>query len=126
MADYVAYYRVSTTKQGQTRLGLDSQRDAVAAYVASTGGHLVAEHEEIESGASHSNRPVLAAALTECRKRRAVLLIAKLDRLARNVHFISGVMETGVDFIACDMPTASSFTSTRRSPRRSARLSRSG
>ena len=62
-------------------------------------GQLVAEFTEIESGRRHTNRPQLLAALTECRKRRAVLLIARLDRLARNVAFISALMENGTDFI---------------------------
>lgn len=103
MADFIAYYRVSTDRQGQSGLGLDAQRQAVAQYVGGAG-QLAAEFTEIESGKRHTNRPQLAAALQEARKRRAVLVIAKLDRLARNVHFISGLMETGVPFIAADAP----------------------
>ena len=105
---YVAYYRVSTQRQGQSGLGLDAQRQAVSRYV--NGGQLVAEFTEVESGKRSTNRPQLQAALEECKRRHAVLLIAKLDRLARNVHFISGLMEAGVEFIAADMPFANKLT----------------
>jgi DNA invertase Pin-like site-specific DNA recombinase len=108
MAKFIAYYRVSTDRQGASGLGLDAQRQAVAGFVGT--GRLVAEFTEIESGRRHTNRPQLLAALAECRKRRAVLLIARLDRLARNVAFISALMENGTDFIACDMPTATKLT----------------
>ena len=108
MVDFIAYYRVSTDRQGASGLGLDAQRQAVAVFVGT--GQLVAEFTEIESGRRHTNRPQLLAALAECRKRRAVLLIARLDRLARNVAFISALMENGTDFIACDMPTATRLT----------------
>ena len=70
----------------------------------------MAEFTEIESGRRHTNRPQLLAALEECRKRRATLLIARLDRLARNVAFIANLMESGADFIACDMPQANRLT----------------
>lgn len=89
-------------------MGLDAQRQAVSHHVGS--GQLVAEFTEIESGRRHTNRPQLLAALAECRKRRATLLIARLDRLARNVAFIANLMESGADFIACDMPTANRLT----------------
>jgi len=108
MTAYIAYYRVSTDRQRVSGLGLDAQRAAVAGFVGT--GQLVAEFIEIESGKKHTNRPQLLAALAECRKRRAVLLIARLDRLARNVAFISALMENGTDFIACDMPTATRLT----------------
>jgi DNA invertase Pin-like site-specific DNA recombinase len=108
MTDFVAYYRVSTDRQGASGLGLDAQRQAVARHVA--GDHLAAEFTEIESGRRDTNRPELHAALAECRKRRAVLLIARLDRLARNVAFIANLMESGVDFVAVDMPTANRLT----------------
>jgi DNA invertase Pin-like site-specific DNA recombinase len=108
VADFVAYYRVSTDRQGASGLGLDAQRQAVAHQV--NGGQLVAEFTEIESGRRHTNRPQLLAALEECRKRRATLLIARLDRLARNVAFIANLMESGADFIACDMPQANRLT----------------
>jgi len=106
--DFIAYYRVSTDRQGASGLGLDAQRQAVGLHVGT--GQLIAEYTEIESGRRHTNRPQLLAALAECRKRRAVLLIARLDRLARNVAFIANLMESGADFVACDMPTANRLT----------------
>ena len=106
----VAYYRVSTDRQGQSGLGLDAQREAVARFVGSAGGTLLAQYTEVESGKRHTNRPQLAAALAECKRRKATLVIAKLDRLARNVHFISGLMESKVDFVAVDMPQANRLT----------------
>lgn len=108
MADFVAYYRVSPggrDRPGVVRLGLDAQREAVARHLAA-GGTLLAEFIEEESGKRHTNRPELAAALAECRKRKATLVIAKLDRLSRNVAFIANLMESGVAFIACDNPHA--------------------
>lgn len=108
MAQYVAYYRVSTERQGASGLGLDAQRQAVSRHVGSS--QLLAEFTEIESGKRHDNRPELEAALQECRKRKAVLVIARLDRLARNVAFIATLMENGTDFVACDMPTANRLT----------------
>jgi DNA invertase Pin-like site-specific DNA recombinase len=109
MAEYVAYYRVSTDKQGIKGLGMDAQREAVARFMAGKG-ELAAQFVEVESGKKDTNRPQLHAALAECRKRRAVLVIAKLDRLARNVHFISGLMNSDVEFVAVDMPSANRLT----------------
>lgn len=106
---FVAYYRVSTDRQGQSGLGLEAQAAAVAGYVARTAGRLAAEVTEIESG-KKSDRPELARALALCRRTKAVLLIARLDRLSRNVAFISNLMESGVDFRAVDMPEASRLT----------------
>jgi DNA invertase Pin-like site-specific DNA recombinase len=108
-AAYVAYYRVSTDRQGASGLGLDAQRAAVARHLGGQG-QLVAEYTEIESGRRHTNRPQLLAALEECRKRRAVLLIARLDRLTRNVAFIANLMESGADFVAVNMPRATWLT----------------
>jgi DNA invertase Pin-like site-specific DNA recombinase len=108
MTCFIAYYRVSTEKQGKSGLGLDAQRQTVADYVAGRG-EIIAEYTEIESGRKN-DRPQLAAALATCRKHKAVLVIAKLDRLARNVFFIAGLMESGVDFVACDMPEANRLT----------------
>jgi DNA invertase Pin-like site-specific DNA recombinase len=106
----IAYYRVSTAQQGRSGLGLEGQEAAVAAYVASTGAKLLAPpYREVESG-RHNDRPELAKAIAHARRAHATLLIAKLDRLARNVHFISGLMESKVDFVACDMPTANRLT----------------
>ena len=100
---FIAYYRVSTRRQGQSGLGLEAQSKAVADYLV--GRELVAEYTEIESG-KRSDRPQLAEALATCRKQKATLVIAKLDRLARNVAFVANLMESGVDFRCCDMPEA--------------------
>jgi DNA invertase Pin-like site-specific DNA recombinase len=103
---FVAYYRVSTDKQGRSGLGLAAQREAVARQVSQAGGVLVAEFEEIETG-KRTDRPQLTAALASCRAHRATLIIAKLDRLARNARFLLSVVEGsgegGVMF--CDLPT---------------------
>jgi len=108
MTRFVGYVRVSPAGQGRSGLGLDAQREAVARHVAGAGGRIAAEFVEVEGG-KRSDRPQLTAALAECRRHRAVLLIAKLDRLARKVHFIAGLMESGVPFVACDMPNATPF-----------------
>ncbi len=105
----ISYARVSTARQGASGLGLEAQRAAVAAYAAASGHALVAEYVEVESG-KRDDRPQLQAALAACRLHRATLVIAKLDRLARNVRFIAGVMDSGVDFVACDMPHANRLT----------------
>jgi len=106
---FVAYYRVSTDKQGRSGLGREAQRAAVEAHVAGSRGAVSAEFIEIESGRKR-DRPQLAAALAAARAHRAVLVIAKLDRLARNVHFVSGLMESGVEFVAADMPKVNRLT----------------
>lgn len=105
MKRFVAYYRVSTDKQGKSGLGLEAQQQAVRQYLNGGAWELVGEFTEIESG-KRDDRPQLAAALAACRKRKATLVIAKLDRLARNVAFIANLMEAGTDFIAVDMPEA--------------------
>jgi DNA invertase Pin-like site-specific DNA recombinase len=105
----VAYYRVSTKGQGQSGLGLEGQVTAVSAYAASSGCEVIASYTETESG-KRSDRPELAKALAHARRSRATLVIAKLDRLARNVAFLSGLMEAGVDFVACDNPNANKLT----------------
>lgn len=107
---YVAYYRVSTAQQGASGLGLEAQRDAVARYILSVAGNLVAEFEEVESGKRSDNRPKLQEALARARVTKATLVIAKLDRLARNVAFISALMDSGIDFVAADMPMANRLT----------------
>ena len=105
MVRFIAYFRVSTDRQGRSGLGIDAQREAVLRHVGSNRGELIAEFCEIESG-KRNDRPQLAAALAAAKKTKATLIIAKLDRLARNVHFVSGLMESGVDFVAADNPHA--------------------
>lgn len=106
---FVAYYRVSTAQQGRSGLGLDAQREAVTAHVRRQSGRIVAEYTEIESG-KRNDRPEIAKAIAAARARRATLIIAKLDRLARNVAFISSLMDSGVEFLAADMPLANRLT----------------
>lgn len=105
---FVSYLRVSTQQQGRSGLGLEAQRASVAAYAAGRGT-LVREFTEIETGKGANTlerRQQLRAALETCKKEGGVLLIAKLDRLARNVHFVTGLIESGCDFVAADMPNA--------------------
>jgi DNA invertase Pin-like site-specific DNA recombinase len=108
MQNFVVYLRVSTDRQGISGLGMDAQREAVSRYVQKHG-QIVGEYIEVESGRK-ADRPKLLAALEECRRRRAVLLIARLDRLARNVAFIANLMNSDVEFVAVDMPTANRLT----------------
>ena len=103
---FVSYLRVSTTKQADSGLGIEAQRAAIAGHVK---GAIIAEFVEIESG-KRNDRPQLAAALAACRRHRAVLAVGKLDRLARNVAFVSNLMESGVEFIAVDNPHATRLT----------------
>ena len=103
---FVAYYRVSTQRQGASGLGLEAQRKAVMDYLRGASGVLVEEFTETESGRRATNRPQLQQALALCKRAKARLVIAKLDRLARNVHFISGLMESKIDFVALDNPHA--------------------
>ncbi len=105
---FVSYLRVSTARQGASGLGLEAQRAAVAGFLSGGDWTLVQEVLEVESG-KRNERPALADALKLCRKYKATLVIAKLDRLARNVAFISNLMESGVEFIAVDMPQANRF-----------------
>jgi DNA invertase Pin-like site-specific DNA recombinase len=107
--NFVAYYRVSTERQGRSGLGLEAQKAAVRDYLNGGNWKIVAEFVEVESG-KRSDRPQLAAALAACALRGAKLIIAKLDRLARNVAFVSNLMEAGVDFVAVDFPTANRLT----------------
>jgi DNA invertase Pin-like site-specific DNA recombinase len=115
MADgkFVSYYRVSTARQGQSGLGLDAQREAVMRHLSAGGWPPLAEFTEVETGKGSNaldRRPQLQAALAFARKHKATLIIAKLDRLARNVAFISQMMEAKVDFIAVDNPHATRLT----------------
>lgn len=110
---FIAYFRVSTQKQGASGLGLDAQKEAVGRFLNGGEWELVAEYQEVETGKGSdalAKRPQLKAALAACRKEGATLIIAKLDRLARNVHFVSGLMESKVKFVACDMPEANELT----------------
>jgi DNA invertase Pin-like site-specific DNA recombinase len=106
---FVAYYRVSTDRQGRSGLGLDAQRNAVANYLNGGAWTLAAEFTEVESG-KNADRPQLAAALKACRIYGARLVIAKLDRLSRDVHFLTGLQKAGVRFVAADMPDATEMT----------------
>jgi DNA invertase Pin-like site-specific DNA recombinase len=103
-----AYLRVSTQRQGFDGLGIEAQREAVRTYCRFVGAEIAGEFVEVESG-RNDDRPALSEALGACRKSGAKLVIAKLDRLSRRVSFISKFMESGVDFVACDMPHADRF-----------------
>jgi DNA invertase Pin-like site-specific DNA recombinase len=103
---YVAYYRVSTKKQGESGLGLDAQRAAVAGFVK---GLIIAEYTEVESG-KKDQREQLAAAIDRSKKDGAILVIAKLDRLSRNASFIFALRDSGVNFQCVDMPDANTLT----------------
>jgi DNA invertase Pin-like site-specific DNA recombinase len=107
---YVAYYRVSTQRQGRSGLGLEAQQSAVQGFLAGhPGAQIIAEFVEVESGRK-SDRVKLASAMLIARMTKAVLLIAKLDRLARDAHFLLGLEKAGVEFIAADMPFANRMT----------------
>lgn len=104
---YIAYYRVSTIKQGQSGLGIDAQKAAIKNYIGQETLH--AEYIDVESG-KNNDRPELIKAIDHSRKENAILLIAKLDRLSRDVNFISGLMKSEISFVACDQPNANKFT----------------
>lgn len=106
---FVAYFRVSTAKQGKSGLGLEAQQEAVQKYLNGGTWNLVGSFTEVESG-KRNDRPALSEALSLCRLHGATLIIAKLDRLARNVNLISNLMESTVDFIAVDFPEANRLT----------------
>lgn len=106
---FIAYYRVSTAKQGASGLGLEAQREAVRAFLNGGSWMLAAEFTEVESG-KRNDRPELAKALQACRVYGAKLVIAKLDRLSRDAHFLLGLEKAGVDFVAVDMPMANRLT----------------
>ena len=105
----VSYIRVSTKAQGNSGLGLEAQRSAVGAFADSRGANIQAEYREVETG-KKKDRPELTKALAHCRRSKATLVVAKLDRLARNVAFTSALMESDVDFVACDNPHANRLT----------------
>lgn len=106
---FVAYYRVSTDRQGRSGLGLEAQQKVVRDYLNGGAWELLGEFVEVESG-KDADRPELSRALDACRKQKAKLVIAKLDRLSRNLAFIATMMESGVEFIAVDNPHASKLT----------------
>ncbi len=110
---FVTYYRVSTQRQGKLGLGLDAQKQAIEDYLNGGNHKILKEFTEIETGKGGNaldRRPVLKEAIEYAKKHNAKLLIAKLDRLARNVHFISSLMESNVDFEIADMPEANALT----------------
>ena len=105
----VAYYRVSTKQQGESGLGLQGQKSAVDEFIRQRSGILIAEYKEVETGKSKT-RPELLKAMAHAKRSKSTLVVAKLDRLARNVAFTSALMEAKVDFVACDNPHALPFT----------------
>ena len=108
---FVAYYRVSTKRQGRSGLGLDAQKSAVENYLNNCNGEVVSEYTEVESGKrTDIDRPMLHEALAACRVHKATLVISKLDRLARNAKFLFELQDSGLDFICCDMPSANRLT----------------
>ena len=102
--DLIAYRRVSTARQGASGLGLEAQDVAVASYARGSGGAILRTYTEIETG-KRADRPELARALADAKRSRATLVIAKLDRLARNARFLLALIESGVDAAFCDLPT---------------------
>ena len=109
-AKYVAYLRVSTAKQGRSGLGLEAQQEAVRRFVAERGGRIIApEYVEVETG-KRNDRPELAKALKRCRATGATLVVAKLDRLSRNAAFLMTLRDSGVTFVAADLPEANTMT----------------
>ena len=110
MSNAISYYRVSTVKQGLSGLGLEAQKASVETYAKSTGLTITGEFVEVETGTSKRQRTEIYKALAECKRTGATLLIAKLDRLARNVAFIASLMESGVKFVAVDNPAVTPLT----------------
>jgi DNA invertase Pin-like site-specific DNA recombinase len=109
VAEIIAYYRVSTKQQGDSGLGLEAQKTTVEGFAKSIGARILASYREVESG-KLAERPELAKALAHARRSKATLVVAKLDRLARNVAFLSALMRSGVDFVCCDNPHANKLT----------------
>lgn len=109
MCKVVAYYRVSTEAQGRSGLGLEAHKDAVGTLCRSRGWHIAAEFTEVESG-KRDDRPQLEAAKHHAKVTGAILIVAKLDRLSRNVAFLASLQDTGTRFLAADMPEANELT----------------
>jgi DNA invertase Pin-like site-specific DNA recombinase len=109
MKSFILYRRVSTVRQGQSGLGLESQDETVRRYVANQHGVVVGEFVEVESG-KNNDRPQLTLALQECRRQKATLVVAKLDRLSRNAEFLLRLQNGNVDFVCCDCPNVDRFT----------------
>lgn len=109
MIKAVTYYRVSSKRQGKSGLGLDAQQKTVREFAKQNKMKIIGEYTEVESGKAATNRPFLKRAIEECKQQNAVLLIATLDRLARNVAFIAALMESEVRFKAVDFPFADEF-----------------
>lgn len=110
MKKYVGYFRVSSQEQGKSGLGLEGQKCMVDNFIKTNDGILIDSFVEIETGTSKKKRIEIYKAIEFAKQNDAILCIAKIDRLARNVHFISSLIETGVQFVAVDMPTANNFT----------------
>ena len=110
MKKYIAYYRVSRKEQGISGLGLSAQRSSVQKYVSGQEGMILNEYTEIETRTSNRQRVEIHKAIQQAKNENAVLIIAKLDRLARNVNFVSSLMDAGIEFLAVDMPSANNFT----------------
>ena len=106
---FVAYFRVSTQRQGRSGLGLEAQRHTVEQFVAGRGGRLVGDYVEVESG-KRNDRPELEKALKRCRATGATLVVAKLDRLSRNLAFLATLRDSSVRFVAADLPEANTLT----------------
>lgn len=106
---FIQYRRVSTVRQGQSGLGLESQEETVRRYVKGQNGTVVGEFVEVESG-KNNDRPQLTLALNECRRLKATLVVAKLDRLSRNAEFLLRLQNGNVDFVCCDCPNVDRFT----------------
>lgn len=109
MKKFVSYYRVSTARQGQSGLGLQAQKNAVASHVKD-GGRLIGEFTEIETGTRKKRRKEIYKAIELAKKEKAILLVAKLDRLARDVEFTSALFNGGIEFVCCDNPNANKLT----------------
>jgi DNA invertase Pin-like site-specific DNA recombinase len=110
MKKFIAYYRVSRKSQGESGLGIAAQKSAVQRYIETQNGIILHEYTEVETGTNKKQRVVIHEAINQSKKEGAILVIAKIDRLARNVNFVSSLMDAGVEFVACDMPSANHFT----------------